>query len=271
LTELRAGRSREQISLKLTEKGTPLGATTLLQYEKGAVWAPDAGVLWGLGQIYGVPLDDLVALLLANRQHPETKGSDWPKLLQQAQAAPRTSVERPIPTFGDNLAHLMRVRKLTPKKLAALCNNAQAVCNIEQRAIVGYRTNSEHPSPRVLLVLARALRCRIEDFFVGMDPTYEASRLRATASELPPASSSAPLALGGTHGSTTLEILAAHLDLSTELADLANHATDRTGGVLRALAHALIHQDEAPAPTVHPDDRIARRSATRIRRGSHAS
>lgn len=61
-------RSREQISKALETLKVPLGGSTLAQYEKGKVWAPDAGVLWGLAEIYNVPLDYLARLLARNRQ-----------------------------------------------------------------------------------------------------------------------------------------------------------------------------------------------------------
>lgn len=63
----RGERSREQISRKLAHLGVPLGGSTLAQYESGTVWAPDAGVLWGLAEIYGVELHAVISLLRANR------------------------------------------------------------------------------------------------------------------------------------------------------------------------------------------------------------
>lgn len=67
LEGLRGKVSRERISLKLAALGVPLGGSTLAQYEKGAVWAPDACVLWGLSTIYRVPIEDLVNRLRENR------------------------------------------------------------------------------------------------------------------------------------------------------------------------------------------------------------
>jgi transcriptional regulator with XRE-family HTH domain len=71
LEELRNKVSREAISLRLEKLGVPLGGSTLAQYEKGNVWAPDPGVLWGLAQIYHVQLQELILLLRENRRHPE--------------------------------------------------------------------------------------------------------------------------------------------------------------------------------------------------------
>jgi transcriptional regulator with XRE-family HTH domain len=70
LRALRGRHSREAISIRLGELGVPLGGSTLAQYEKGLVWAPDAGVLWGLARIYGQDLAELIALLRANRNDP---------------------------------------------------------------------------------------------------------------------------------------------------------------------------------------------------------
>lgn len=70
LTELRGTASREQISIKLEKLGVPLGGSTLAQYEKGAVWAPDPGVLMGLAKIYNEELQDLLTLLVASRADP---------------------------------------------------------------------------------------------------------------------------------------------------------------------------------------------------------
>ncbi len=76
--------SREQISIRLAALGVPLGGSTLAQYEKGTVWAPDPGVLAGLATIYGVSLDGLVAGLRANRADPKLTLSD---LLGQGRTA----------------------------------------------------------------------------------------------------------------------------------------------------------------------------------------
>lgn len=71
LRTLRGANSREAISLRLKALGVPLGASTLVQYEKGTVWAPDPGVLWGLCTIYRQPIDLALALLRANRAQPD--------------------------------------------------------------------------------------------------------------------------------------------------------------------------------------------------------
>lgn len=73
LKDLRKGlrASREQISIRLEALNAPLGGSTLAQYEKGTVWAPDPAVLWGLSVIYKVPLEDFVRLLLDDRNVAE--------------------------------------------------------------------------------------------------------------------------------------------------------------------------------------------------------
>lgn len=71
LQRLRGRVSRERISKRLEKLGVPLGGSTLRQYELGAVWAPDPGVLWGLSQIYTVSLDTLIDLLRENRRNPK--------------------------------------------------------------------------------------------------------------------------------------------------------------------------------------------------------
>ena len=59
LLRLRGENSREWVSIQLERLGVPLGGSTLAQYEKGTVWAPDPGVLWGLSEIYGVRLSEI--------------------------------------------------------------------------------------------------------------------------------------------------------------------------------------------------------------------
>src|SRR5690242_14113939 len=65
------GLTLQRVSAKLAELGTPLGWSTLSQYENGTVTSPDAGVLWGLSRIYQTSLEQIVTLLTANRLRPE--------------------------------------------------------------------------------------------------------------------------------------------------------------------------------------------------------
>jgi transcriptional regulator with XRE-family HTH domain len=82
LRKLRGDRSREQISIRLRDLGVPLDESTLVQYEKGTVWSPDVGVLWGLSRIYQVSIATLVSLLRENRARPQVESKDWPELLR---------------------------------------------------------------------------------------------------------------------------------------------------------------------------------------------
>lgn len=68
---LRAG-SRRPLTLgmvlqRLAQRGIALSEGTLSQYETGTVERPDPVVLAGLAEIYGVPLDEIVAALHAAR------------------------------------------------------------------------------------------------------------------------------------------------------------------------------------------------------------
>jgi transcriptional regulator with XRE-family HTH domain len=71
LTALRErveGRSQEWVVRALASRfGLSFSRSTLSQYEKGTVLAPDAGILWGLAQIYDVPVMGLIQYLVAER------------------------------------------------------------------------------------------------------------------------------------------------------------------------------------------------------------
>jgi len=103
LKALRGGRSREQISLRLQTLGVTLDESTLVQYEKGTVWAPDAGVLWGLAVIYNQSLTDLIGLLLLNRQNPDASVGDADMLFANARGFHES--ERLERLLGTRLPH----------------------------------------------------------------------------------------------------------------------------------------------------------------------
>jgi transcriptional regulator with XRE-family HTH domain len=84
LRALRGSRSREQIATRLRDMGVQFDESTLVQYEKGTVWSPDVGVLWGLSQIYSVPLGQLVLILRENRSNSEADPIDWQQWLRAA-------------------------------------------------------------------------------------------------------------------------------------------------------------------------------------------
>jgi transcriptional regulator with XRE-family HTH domain len=69
LETLRGGMSRERVSQRLSDKGVSLGGSTLAQYEKGTVWAPDVGVLQVLAHIYDVPFEQLARGVVENRKN----------------------------------------------------------------------------------------------------------------------------------------------------------------------------------------------------------
>lgn len=69
LAELRGKRSARQILQRAGGLGVRLTPSTLYQYENGTVTAPDPAVLWALSRIYGISLDGLVSLLVANRNN----------------------------------------------------------------------------------------------------------------------------------------------------------------------------------------------------------
>ena len=67
LLALRGKRSRGWMCQQLTTFGLSLDRSTLLQYERGTVASPDPAILWGLGRLYHVSLDDLVLALMRDR------------------------------------------------------------------------------------------------------------------------------------------------------------------------------------------------------------
>lgn len=98
--DLRGKRSRKQIANRLADLGAPLDESSLFQYEAGTVWAPDAGVMWGLAQIYGVGLTELVDLLRANRTNPSAEPQEWRDLISHGRTgkkAPRQPGESDDP------------------------------------------------------------------------------------------------------------------------------------------------------------------------------
>lgn len=109
LRSLRASRSRQQISNRLAAFGARLDESTLVQYENGSVWAPDAVVLSALAAIYDVPLRHLVSILATNRQFPDALTvSDLSRHAEPADwldpgASPRDPQQPPSP---DRLSQL---------------------------------------------------------------------------------------------------------------------------------------------------------------------
>lgn len=78
------GRSRERIARRLRNSGIQFDESTLVQYEKGTVWAPDPVVLKGLADIYEIPVAGLISLLLLNRIEAKYEAADADRLYLEA-------------------------------------------------------------------------------------------------------------------------------------------------------------------------------------------
>jgi transcriptional regulator with XRE-family HTH domain len=63
----KAGLSGGEVVARLGVLGVTLDRRTLYSYEGGRVMSPDAGVVWGLAQIYGAELEQLSRSLVASR------------------------------------------------------------------------------------------------------------------------------------------------------------------------------------------------------------
>lgn len=95
----RGARSRQHIADRLADLGTPLAVTSLLQYEAGSVWSPDPCVLWGLAQLYGLPLDQIIGRLRANRRDPHIVSFDL-SLVAQGTALPSVPADAATASGG---------------------------------------------------------------------------------------------------------------------------------------------------------------------------
>lgn len=68
LQRLRGARSRGEICRRVAEYGLTMDRSTLLQYERGTVAAPDPAILWALGRIYLLDtIDELLTVLVMDR------------------------------------------------------------------------------------------------------------------------------------------------------------------------------------------------------------
>jgi transcriptional regulator with XRE-family HTH domain len=99
LTSLRGPHtSRGAICSKLARFGLSLDRSTLLQYERGTVRSPDPTILWGLAQIYRVPLNDLMLALLRDvspKHHPMIRHEVDPLTPEQRVIAELSSAVSP--------------------------------------------------------------------------------------------------------------------------------------------------------------------------------
>lgn len=101
---MRGERSRQQISQRLQALGVSLDESTLVQYEAGTVWAPDVGALVGLAEIYSIPLQSLITLVLANRAN--THAESWSDLLRQAEDQQSNAGGTDVPASARRIAEL---------------------------------------------------------------------------------------------------------------------------------------------------------------------
>lgn len=101
LAELRksTGLSAAAVVNELKDLGIDLDRASIYAYEAGRVAAPDARVVWGLAQIYGVKLDELVGVLVDARVTLRPPSSNQPSRLRLSRA---------------EFQVLERLRKLTP-------------------------------------------------------------------------------------------------------------------------------------------------------------
>lgn len=93
LLELRGGRSAEIVIRRMRTLGVTLTASTLYQYEAGTVNAPDPGVLWALGKIYQVPVDELIAVLVLERGGGKSHEADLKLINTEEQRLRRIAAE----------------------------------------------------------------------------------------------------------------------------------------------------------------------------------
>jgi transcriptional regulator with XRE-family HTH domain len=67
LVKLRGTQSRGAICRALARLGLPCDRSTLLQYERGTVTAPDPALLWGLAWVYHIDVSELLVVIVGDR------------------------------------------------------------------------------------------------------------------------------------------------------------------------------------------------------------
>ncbi len=112
LRRSRGNRSREQIARKLEQFGAKIDESTLVQYEKGAVWSPDPTVLAGLAQIYEVRTDWLISLLVENRKDPNARTIEYLPLPSMDDPE-----SEPQPILTADQRHLLQMWNKLPPEL----------------------------------------------------------------------------------------------------------------------------------------------------------
>lgn len=96
LAELRRSSklSAAEVVKRLKALGIEIDRASVYTYEAGKVLAPDAGVVWGLAQIYGVSTDTLISELVAARrgEPSDTKLRESRELRRIGPASDETSL-----------------------------------------------------------------------------------------------------------------------------------------------------------------------------------
>lgn len=113
----RARSSRGAICKRLEQYGLTLDRSTLLQYERGTVTAPDPAILWGLSRLYHVPFDEMVLELVRERSKtPEALPADTRPSLDHEQRL----IAEWFGRLGDDSRHAVSVilEALAPRRLA---------------------------------------------------------------------------------------------------------------------------------------------------------
>jgi transcriptional regulator with XRE-family HTH domain len=119
LAELRGNRSRQQIVNRAAALGVKIDPTALFHYERGSIAAPDPSALWALARIYGVALEELVSLLVANRNDPDVapesvRPSSAPSIVVEGESE-RQFLERLLglsPAMREELEEFLAIRAL---------------------------------------------------------------------------------------------------------------------------------------------------------------
>jgi len=153
LEQKRGKASREQISIKLAALGVPLGGSTIAQYEKGTVWAPDPCVLWGLSRIYGHPVDQVIELLKTNRadpaldmfsNRPAAASSVQPDPVPEA-APPPNDENRPVSSDAATIRAATGELHATLREARELANQLRRATS----AAILQKSRRQAPGPRV--------------------------------------------------------------------------------------------------------------------------
>src|SRR5579871_491571 len=104
LADLRreAGLTGNEVARRLEHLGIVIDRASIYAYENGRISAPDAGVVWGLAHIYGVPVEDLIATLVRSRTN------------RAAASAPRLPMTPTLHVSDDERALIRTWRTLSP-------------------------------------------------------------------------------------------------------------------------------------------------------------